>query len=79
MAAWGASNRSSQLRSVNRVDFVSPDHHQDMCLNRNLSKILRLPLNREIGESPSNTWPRMNASIKIGQVKKSGDVGLWPT
>ena len=61
------------------MDSDPPDHHQDTYLNHDLSKILRPRLNHEIGESPSNTWPRMDASIKIRWAKKLGEVGSWPT
>ena len=37
-AAW---DRLHQVRSINRGDSGPPDHHQDTCANRGISRILR--------------------------------------
>ena len=79
VAERGASDRSRRVRSVNQVDSGRPNHHQDTCLNRDLSKILWPRLNHKIGESLIDTWPHLETLIKIRWAKIHEIVGSWPT
>ena len=56
VAKRGASDRLRQLRTVNPVDYGPPDHHQDTCVNRGISRILRSRFNHVISESQRDTW-----------------------
>ena len=69
MAKRGMSDRLRQVRSVNRVDFGPPHHHQDTCKNCDLTKIVRSRFNRAFGDSWSDTWTHMDAPMKIRQTK----------
>ena len=61
--------RSTRSSSKARAQMGAVDRISDIRLSR---------LNHDFGESPSNTWPRMDALIKIGRAKKLGDVGSLP-
>ena len=65
MAKCGASDRSRQVRSVNRVDSGLPNHHQDTCVNRDISRILRSRFNRAFGYLWSDTWTHLDSPMKI--------------
>ena len=66
----GASDRSRQVRSVNWVDSNLPDHHQNTCVTRDISRILQLRFNRVISKSQRDTWLYVVSQIKIGRTKK---------
>ena len=73
MAERGALDRSHQVRSVNRVDSGPLNHHQDTCVNRDLSKILQSRFNHAFDDSCSDTWMHLDPPMKIGRAKKMRD------
>ena len=57
------------------MDSGPPDHQLNTCFNDDSSDGRRPRFNHVFYDSPSNTWLRKEAPIKIGRAKKRENVG----